>query len=133
MEAPIPKKNTSSNEIVKLNDASGNNKTRNNKLLEKQDNAIRTFSYEKASKKPLAYNKNLGPHSAIECKKQAKKSKHKLDTKTKRENKGTDRNIVMNRSIIENTEGSKIQPGHTFRSHVTGNIIAFKTILVKYV
>ena len=63
--------------------------------------------------------------------KTGQKSKHKLDTKTKRENKGTDRNIVMNRSIIENTEGPKIQTGHTFRSHVTGNIIAFKTILVK--
>ena len=131
MEAPISKKNTSSKEIVKLNDASDNNKTRANKLLEKQDNAIRTFSHEKTSKKPLAYNKNLRPHCAIECKKQTKKSKHKSDTKTKRENKGTDRNIVMNRSLMEETEGSKIQQGHTFRSHVTGNIIAFKTILVE--
>ena len=131
-ETPISKKNTSRKEIVKLNDASGNNKTRNNKLLEKQDNAIRTFSYEKASKKHLAYEKNLRPHSTIQCKKQTKKNKHKSDTKTKRENKETDRNIVMNRSIIENTEGSKIQPGHTIRSHLTGNIIAFKTILVEY-
>merc|ERR1712062_803209 len=49
MEAPISKKNTSTKEIVKRNDASGNNKTRNNKLLEKQDNAMRTFSHEKAS------------------------------------------------------------------------------------